>query len=77
MRKVLREIAFFCGLFVFLALGMHMDKWVSSPMEHLHALSAHTLPSHPLIYTFVIYVAIALLRGLLSMLARLFFKKKN
>lgn len=77
MSKLMREVAFFIGLFVLLALGMHMDKWLSAPMEHLHALSAHTLPSHPIIYTFVIYLGIALLRGLLSLLSRLFFGKKN
>ena len=77
MHKVLRELAFFIGLFVFLAMGMHMDKWVSSPMDHLHALSSHTLPTHPLIYTFVIYVGLALLRGLFSLLVRLFFGNKN
>lgn len=77
MHTIMREVAFFIVLFLLLALGMHMEKWLSMPIEHFHNLSKHTLPLHPFIYTFVVYVGIMLLRGILALLARLFFGKKN
>ena len=63
-----KELIIFVGIFLFLAIGMHFKAWISHPIDHMMALpsaGAYGLgPVHPLIFTLVLYLFIALLRGI-------------
>ncbi|MBE0496954.1 MAG: hypothetical protein IBX45_11115 [Campylobacterales bacterium] len=72
MRHILREVVFFFGLFGILALGMHMDRWLSAPLTHLANLGSHTMPWHPIVYTFVLYAVLVIIRFVLSLAVRPF-----
>jgi hypothetical protein len=67
---VKKELFIFLGLFLFLALGMHMNQWINHPLEHINHLLTHKMPYHPLLYTFLLYIVVAILRAFI-----LFFKK--
>jgi len=67
---VKKELFIFLGLFLFLALGMHMNQWINHPLEHTNHLLTHKMPYHPLLYTFLLYIVVAILRAFI-----LFFKK--
>jgi len=73
---VKKELAIFIGIFLVLAIGMHFKEWTSHPIDHLMALpdaGAYGLgPMHPLIFTLIIYIIIAVPRGLVKL-----FKKSS
>lgn len=66
-----KELIIFIGLFLFLAIGMHFEEWMSHPVEHLMALphsGAYGLGAlHPLIFTAILYLVIALFRGIIKL----------
>lgn len=70
-----KEFLIFISIFLFLALGMHMNRWISHPIEHLQHLATHKMPYHPLLYTFIVYLLICLLRMIFRFLAKLFRSK--
>jgi len=70
-----REILIFVVIFLFLALGMHMNQWLTHPLEHLNHLSAHKMPYHPLLYTTILYVFIALIRAVFNTIMKLFSRR--
>jgi len=74
--NIKKELAIFFGIFLFLALAMHHKEWLSHPINHLMALpkaGAFGLgPLHPLIFTLMIYLPLALIRWIVH----LFEKKK-
>jgi hypothetical protein len=71
-----KEIFIFIGLFLFLALGMHMKQWISHPIEHFEHLSTSQFGIfHPLYFTFGVYIVLFVLRKILSGIVRLFSKK--
>lgn len=72
MRRIIKEISIFISMFLILGLGMHMEKWLSSPMEHFEQLSHHVMPWHPLIYTAFFYVAIGIIRVIFGGIKKLF-----
>lgn len=69
-----KELIIFIGLFLFLAIGMHFKEWTSHPVEHLLALphsGAYGLGAlHPLIFTAILYLVIALFRGIIRLFRR-------
>ena len=69
-----KELIIFTGLFLFLAIGMHFKEWTSYPVEHLLALphsGAYGLGAlHPLIFTAILYLVIALFRGIIRLFRR-------
>jgi len=71
---VKKEFVIFIALFCFLALGMHMPQWLSHPVEHLHNLQTHKMPYHPLLYTFLLYLVIGILRGFWLIVRKIFSK---
>jgi len=76
MSKVLREIFIFIGLFLFLALGMHMKQWISHPIEHFEHLSESQFGFfHPLYFTALVYFVLYLIRLIFRAIKRLFTKK--
>lgn len=69
-----KELLIFSVLFLFLALGMHMTQWLSHPLEHLNHLATHKIPYHPLLYTFLLYLVVAILRGFWLIIRKIFSK---
>lgn len=69
-----KELIIFTGLFLFLAIGMHFKEWTSHPVEHLMALphsAAYGLGAlHPLVFTVIPYLVIALFRGIIRLFRR-------
>ncbi|UFH59269.1 hypothetical protein [Sulfurovum mangrovi] len=69
-----KELIIFIGLFLFLAIGMHFKEWTSYPVEHLMALphaGAYGIgAAHPLVFTAILYLVIALFRGIIKLFRR-------
>ncbi|KYJ87690.1 hypothetical protein [Sulfurovum riftiae] len=69
-----KELAIFTGIFLLLAIGMHFKEWTSHPIDHIMALpdaGAYGLgPFHPLIFTFVIYFILLVIRGIVKLFER-------
>lgn len=72
-----KELFIFSLLFCFLALGMHMPQWIDHPMTHLHNLAEHKMPYHPLLFTFIIYVIIGIVRSLIYGIKKLFKRRHD
>ena len=67
-----KEFIVFIAIFLFLALGMHMNQWMTHPIEHLNHLITHKMPYHPLLYTFLVYLIIGVLRIIFRFFTKLF-----
>jgi len=69
-----KELTIFIGLFLFLAIGMHFKEWMSHPVEHLEALphaGAYGIGAiHPLVFTTILYLIVALFRGIIRLFRR-------
>jgi len=69
-----KELTIFILLFLFLAIGMHFNEWTSHPIEHVEALptaGAYGIGAfHPLIFTTLLYLVVALLRGIIRIFKR-------
>lgn len=73
MFSIKKEIFIFIGLFLFLALGMHMKQWLSHPIEHMEYLSSSQFGLfHPLYFTLVVYVVLYLIRAVFRFVLNLF-----
>lgn len=70
-----REVLIFIVIFVFLSLGMHMNQWLTHPLAQLQQLSLHAMPYHPLLYTAIVYLILALIRTVISTIMKLFRRK--
>ena len=68
MRK---ELKIFIFIFLFLAIGMHFKEFLDHPIEHIMALPKAGAYGfgfmHPLIFTTIFYVIIAIPRFVLSL----------
>ncbi|MDM5272595.1 hypothetical protein PGH07_10475 [Sulfurovum sp. zt1-1] len=69
-----KELIIFIGIFLFLAIGMHFKEWTSHPIEHLEALphaGAYGIGAiHPLVFTVILYLIVALFRGIIKLFRR-------
>ncbi|KFL35203.1 MULTISPECIES: hypothetical protein [unclassified Sulfurospirillum] len=70
-----REVLIFIVIFLVLSLGMHMNQWLSHPLEHLQQLSIHKMPYHPLLYTAILYLFLGLIRAVIKAIMKLFRRK--
>lgn len=63
-----KQLLLFIGVFLFLAIGMHFQEWMSHPVEHLMALpsaGAYGLGMfHPLVFTLLGYLLLILILAL-------------
>ncbi len=63
-----KEMMIFFGIFLFLAIGMHFQEWLSHPIEHVMALpkaGAYGIgPLHPLVFTLIVYVVFVIFRSI-------------
>jgi len=70
-----KEFIIFLSLFLFLAIGMHFSAWVSAPIAHIQALSDSPLGTfHPLYITFLLYLLILIIRGIVIFMKRVLSK---
>ncbi|MEA2050257.1 MAG: hypothetical protein U9O56_05970 [Campylobacterota bacterium] len=69
-----KELIILIGIFLFLAIGMHFKEWTSYPIEHLMALphsSSYGLGwEHPIVYTLIVYILIAIPRGIKKLFSK-------
>ena len=70
-----KEVIIFVVIFLLLALMMHMDAWLTHPLEQLNRLSTHAMPYHPLLYTIIAYLCVALIRFSIHSIQKLFRRK--
>jgi hypothetical protein len=76
MAKLKKELLIYLGLLIFLSLGMHMNQWISHPLEHIKHLSTSQFgPFHPLFFTFAAYLALLIIRFIIGFIIRLFSKR--
>jgi hypothetical protein len=71
----IREVIIFIAIFLFLALGMHMNQWLTHPIEHLQQLSIHKMPYHPLLYSIIVYILLGIIRAIFNTFMKLFRRK--
>ena len=73
-----KQFFIFVGIFLFLAIGMHITEWFSHPVEHLLALpsaGAYGLGMlHPLIFTLLAYFIFILVSFISRMIQKTFSK---
>ena len=73
-----REILIFIAIFVFLTLVVHLDEFISYPLEHIKNLSnsgAYGLGfMHPLFFSLGVYVVILIPRFLVKLIKKLLKK---
>jgi hypothetical protein len=71
---VKKELLIFIGIFLFLAIGMHFQEWLSHPIDHTMALpkaGAYGIGAvHPLVFTFIVYIIVLIFRGISSLFGR-------
>ena len=74
-----KELYVFVGIFLFLAVGMHFDEWLSHPVEQIIALpksGAYGIGMvHPIVFTLFGYVLFVMLRSVVRLFGR--FGKKT
>ena len=76
MLKVVKEVTIFIGLFLFLALGMHMKQWISHPIEHFVNLSDSQFGFfHPVYFTVLVYIVVYIIRVIFRWIKKLFTRK--
>ncbi len=65
-----KELIIYFGLFVFMAIGMHFEEWISHPIDHLMALPKSGVfglgAFHPFIFTFLLYLVVLLFRAIVK-----------
>lgn len=67
-----RELIIFLLLFVVLSLGMHMNQWLVQPLTFIKHLGEHKMPYHPLLFSFVFYLLLAIIRFIFRLILKLF-----
>jgi len=56
-----------------LSLGIHIEQWLSGPIEHVKYLNnSQFVLYHSLYFTFGAYFIVAVFRGLVALIDRLF-----
>lgn len=56
-----------------MSLSIHIEQWLSSPIEHVKYLNNSQFGLyHPLYFTFGAYFIVAVFRGLVALIDRLF-----
>jgi len=75
-RIMIREVAIYAILLVTLALLMHPDL-LSNPIERLSVMQERANYIHPLVYAFVIYFFLLIVRFVVKKIARLFKKSSD
>lgn len=75
LKKLKKELIIFFTIFVVASLIVHYSAWISHPIEHIKALSYNSMPYHPILYTFIIYILVAVIRGIFLLIKKIIRKK--
>lgn len=75
MINLKKESLIFLVIFVISSIAFHYTAWISYPIEHFKALFSHSMPYHPLLYVFIIYLLLAILRGIILLIKKIIGKK--
>lgn len=76
-KKVLiKELLIYLSILLALALIMHIDL-LSDPSARLQAMQEKENYTHPLLYSFVVYTVILIVRKTIDFIAGLFEKKTD
>ena len=71
-----RELLIYLSMLIALALIMHIDL-LSDPSARFHAMQEKDNYTHPLLYSFVVYTVILILRKTIDFVTGLFQKKTD
>lgn len=74
--KIIKELIIYAIIVAGLALLMHPDL-LSTPSERLGLMQQKGNHTHPLIYSFIIYLAVGGLRALIGWIRKLFKKREE
>ena len=71
-KTVIKEIGIYLFLLVFLCIWMHYKELATHPIEHFRALpSAPFGFLHPFVFTFIVYIAILIVRIFIKVVKRI------
>ena len=73
MFNIKKELIIFLILLIVSSGLYHFLSWTTSPIEHFQALFHHSMPYHPFLYVFIIYIGIAIVRIVINLIKKLFF----
>ncbi len=76
MGILFKEILIYAVLFVLAALLVHPDL-LSAPGGRLNAMGEKGNYFHPFVYVFLLYLLVALMRGVASLMLKLFRRLKG
>lgn len=74
MKRIVKELLLFVIILVVVAFVIHIDRWLTAPIEHFQNLTNHGLPWHPIFYAIIVYILLLMIRGIFSLLIK---KRKN
>jgi len=72
--SIKKELCIFVVLFMVTSLAVHYSEWFTNPLVHIDNLFSHPMPLHPFLYVFLVYIVVAVLRGVFILLKKLFRK---
>lgn len=72
--NIKKELVIFLILFIVSSALYHFQSWKTNPIEHFQALFSQPMSYHPLLYVFIIYIGIAIIRIVISLIKKLFSK---
>lgn len=73
--SIKKELLIYLILFIISSGFFHYISWTTIPFEHLKALFSHSMPYHPFLYTFIIYVLVGIFRIIISFIKKLIIRK--
>jgi len=73
MSRIIKELIIFVVLLLLLSLSIHMEQWLSDPIDHVSNLSHSQFGLlHPLYFTFGVYFVMSLIRLVIALIGRVF-----
>ena len=76
-----KQFFLFLATFLILTIGMHFSAWTNHPLEHFLSLpsaDAYGLGIfHPLVFSFMVYLFVAFVLWIVSVLRGFFSKRIN
>jgi uncharacterized membrane protein YcaP (DUF421 family) len=74
MKNLKKLTILYMLVFILSSFIIHKNMWLNSPISHLKALFHHSLPYHPLLYSFLIFLLIVIFILFIQLLIK-FFRK--
>jgi len=74
MKNLKKITILYIVVFILSSFIIHINVWLTSPVSHIKALFHHSLPYHPLFYSFLIFLLIVVFIFFIQLLIK-FFRK--